>query len=136
MCGLLAEWHALFAACECAVSYQGGTLPTVDDDFLARAAALLRERNAIDVELARFIRRPVTSGHLGAWIAAQVFDIELEASAARQLHSEQIMRGVKRGVASNLIKQQWIAAEIYLSSANAHLTVTSQQAGQLKLFAL
>jgi NADPH-dependent curcumin reductase CurA len=35
---------------------------------------------------------------------------------ARQLRSEQIMRGVKRGVASNVIKQQWTAAEIYPSS--------------------
>jgi hypothetical protein len=179
----------------------------VDEGSLARAAALLHERNAIDAELARLIRRPMTSGHLGEWIAAQVFDIELEASAvaagidgcfrsgplqertvnikwdlkregmldttesaaldyclvltgppsaavssrdtirpwciqavflfdARQLRSEQIARGVKRGVASGVIKQQWTAAEIYPSSANAWLTVTPQQAAQLKLFAL
>ena len=48
---------------------------------LSRVAALLHERNAIDVELARLIHRPMTSGHLGEWIAAQVFGIELEASA-------------------------------------------------------
>jgi hypothetical protein len=53
----------------------------VEADSLARAAALLRERNAIDAELARLIDRPMTSGHLGEWIAAHVFDIELEASA-------------------------------------------------------
>jgi hypothetical protein len=179
----------------------------VDEDSLARAAALLRERNAIDAELARLIQRPMTSGHLGEWIAAQIFDIELEASAvtagidgrfrfgplqgrtvnikwylkregmldttestaldyylvltgptsaaassrggtrpwcieavflfdARQLRSEQITRGVKRGVASSVIKQQWTAAEIYPSPTNIQLTVTSQQAEQLKLFAL
>lgn len=179
----------------------------MDEDPLARAAALLRERNAIDAELARLIQRPMTSGHLGEWITAQVFDIELEASAvaagidgrfrsgplqgrtvnikwylkregmldttessaldyylalagppsaavssrgttrpwcieavflfdARQLRSEQIMRGVKRGVASSVIKQQWTAAEIYPSPGNAQLTVTRQQAAQLKLFAL
>jgi hypothetical protein len=55
---------------------------------------------------------------------------------ARQLRSEQIMRGVKRGVASSVLKQQWIAAEIYPSSTNAQLAVTSQQGEQLKLFAL
>jgi hypothetical protein len=148
----------------------------------------------------------MTSGHLGEWIAAQVFDIELEASAvaagidgrfrsgplrgltvnvkwylkregmldttdstvldyylvlcgppsaaassrgttrpwcieavflfdARQLRSEQIMRGVKRGVASSVIKQQWTAAEIYPFPANAQLTITLQQAEQLTLFA-
>jgi hypothetical protein len=59
----------------------GGTLSAVDTDSLARAAALLRERNEIDAELARLMHRPMTSGHLGEWIAAQVFDIELEASA-------------------------------------------------------
>ena len=57
------------------------TLPAVDEGPLAQAAAMLRERNAIDAELARLTRRPMTSGHLGEWIAAQVFDIELEASA-------------------------------------------------------
>jgi hypothetical protein len=46
------------------------------------------------------------------------------------------MRGVKRGVASSVAKQQWAAAEIYPSPANARVTVTPQQAEQLKLFAL
>jgi hypothetical protein len=53
----------------------------VTADSLARIAALLRERNAIDAELARLIQRPMTSGHLGEWIAAQIFGIELEATA-------------------------------------------------------
>jgi len=53
----------------------------------------------------------------------------------RQLRPEQIMRGVKCGVASSVVKQQWAAAEIYPSSTNARLTVTPEQAGQLKLFA-
>lgn len=48
---------------------------------LARVAALLRERNAIDAELTGLMQRPMTSGHLGEWIAAQIFDIELESSA-------------------------------------------------------
>jgi hypothetical protein len=54
----------------------------VNADSLERVAVLLRERNAIDAELAQLIQRPMTSGHLGEWIAAQVFDIELETSAA------------------------------------------------------
>jgi hypothetical protein len=54
---------------------------------------------------------------------------------ARQLRSEQIMRGVKRGVASSVIKQQWAAAEIYPSATGAHLALTSQQAEQLRRFA-
>jgi hypothetical protein len=178
----------------------------METDSIARVAALLRERNAIDVEIARLIHRPMTSGHLGEWIAAQVFDIELEASAvaagidglfrsspfqgstvnikwylkreglldttesteldyylvltgppslavssrdttrpwcieavylfeARQLRSEQVTRGVKRGVASSVIRQQWEAAQIYPSATNPQLTVTPQQAEQLRLFA-
>jgi hypothetical protein len=47
-----------------------------------------------------------------------------------------MMRGVKRGVASCVIKQQWTAVEIFPSSINARLIVTSQQVEQLKLFAL
>lgn len=70
------------AACECSSRYRSETLSAVEEGFLARAAALLCERNAIDAELARLIQRPMTSGHLGEWIAAQVFDIELGASAA------------------------------------------------------
>jgi hypothetical protein len=54
---------------------------------------------------------------------------------ARQLRSEQITRGVKRGVASSVTRQQWEAAEIYPSATNTHLPVTTQQAEQLKLFA-
>jgi hypothetical protein len=179
----------------------------VDADALEQVAALLRERNAIDAELAQLIQRPMTSGHLGEWIAAQVFDIELEASAAaagidgrfrsgplrdrtvnikwylkreglldttasatldyylvltgapspavssrgttrpwciqavflfdaRQLRSEQITRGVKQAVASSVIKQQWAAAEIYPTASSPQLAITSQQAEQLKLFAV
>jgi hypothetical protein len=178
----------------------------METDSLARAAALLRQRNAIDVEIAQLIHRPMTSGHLGEWIAPQVFGIELEASAvvagldgrfcsgplqgrsvnikwylkreglldmadstaldyylvltgppsssvsslnttrpwcieavylfeARQLLTEQMARGVKRGVASSVIRQQWEAAEIYPSAINPQLAVTPQQAEQLRLFA-
>jgi hypothetical protein len=188
------------------MSYLAGTLPAMDADSLARAAALLRDRNAIDAELAELIDRPMTSGHLGEWIAAQIFNIELEASAAaagidgrfhsgalrgrtvnikwylkregvldttelaaldyylvltgppsaaassrgttrpwciqavflfdaQQLRSEQIKRGVKQGVASSVMKQQWAAAEIYPMATNPQLAVTSQQAELLGLFA-
>jgi hypothetical protein len=185
----------------------GATIISMSEGSLARIAALLHERNSIDAELAGLIQRPMTSGHLGEWIAAQIFNIELEASAAaagidgrfrsgplqnrtvnikwylkreglldttesaeldfylvltgpaagasssrgttrpwcieavflfdaRQLRSEQITRGVKRGVASSVIKSQWAAAEIYPSPANALLTVTQLQEEQLKPFAL
>lgn len=57
------------------------TLPSVTDASLERVADLLARRNAIDADLAAIIDRPMTAGHLGEWIAAQVFDIKLEGSA-------------------------------------------------------
>jgi len=51
-------------------------------DPLERVAALLQTRNAIDTDLAAIMQRPMTSGHLGEWIAARIFDIDLEESAS------------------------------------------------------
>jgi hypothetical protein len=48
---------------------------------LLRIAEWLEERNRIDGQIAEVINRPMTSGHLGEWIAAQIFDIELESTA-------------------------------------------------------
>jgi hypothetical protein len=56
-------------------------------------------------------------------------------SGARQLRSGQITRGVKRGVACSVIKQQWAAAEVYPTATNPQLAITSQQAEQLRLIA-
>lgn len=50
-------------------------------ESVERIAGLLRRRNEIDDDIAGIIHRPMTSGHLGEWIAARIFDIELEASA-------------------------------------------------------
>jgi hypothetical protein len=51
------------------------------DEQLRRIAGLLRERNSIDEEIAGIIQRPMASGHLGEWVASQIFDIELAAVA-------------------------------------------------------
>jgi hypothetical protein len=77
-------------------------------------------------------RSPAVSsrGVTRPWCIEAVFLFE-----ARQLRSEQIARGVKRGVASSVIRQQWDAAEIYPSATNTQLTVTPLQAEQLRLFA-
>jgi hypothetical protein len=48
-----------------------------------RVAELIRERNRIDAALSACIRRPALPGHLGDWIAAQVFGIELDQHATR-----------------------------------------------------
>jgi hypothetical protein len=172
---------------------------------MKRIAEQLHERNTIDAEIARIMHRPMTSGHLGEWLAARIFDIELEPTTtatatdgrfrpgslrgrtvnikwylkheglldmsksdlldyylvltgptsgatssrgatrpwcieavflfdARQLRAEQIERGVKRGIASSVLKSQWTAAEIYPAASNPLLAVTSGQADMLRLF--
>jgi hypothetical protein len=42
-----------------------------------RLAQLLRERNQIDRQISALIGRPATQGHLGEFLAAKIFDIEL-----------------------------------------------------------
>ncbi|SDE07460.1 hypothetical protein [Glycomyces harbinensis] len=50
-------------------------------DELMSIAILLRHRNDIDARIADIVGRPVASGHLSDWIAAAIFDIELEPGA-------------------------------------------------------
>ncbi len=45
-------------------------------------AAALRERNRIDREISALIGRPAHAGHIAEYIAAQIFDIELNESAS------------------------------------------------------
>jgi hypothetical protein len=52
-----------------------------EDTELAELAALLRERNALEARLGRLLDRPASTGHIGEWIAARIFDIELETAA-------------------------------------------------------
>jgi hypothetical protein len=52
-----------------------------DSDELAELADLLRERNAVEAHPGRLLDRPATTGHIGEWIAARIFDIELETAA-------------------------------------------------------
>jgi hypothetical protein len=53
----------------------------MDADAVRELAALLAERNAVDARIAALIGRPALPGHVGEWLAAEVFDIELAASA-------------------------------------------------------
>jgi hypothetical protein len=53
------------------------------EEDVHKIATLLHERNVIDEKIAAVIDRPMTAGHLGQWIAAQAFDIELEPRPSR-----------------------------------------------------
>jgi hypothetical protein len=52
-----------------------------DDTELAELGALLRDRNALDARIGRLLDRPVNTRSIGDWIAARIFDIELETAA-------------------------------------------------------
>jgi len=51
---------------------------------LSQLAELLRNRNAIDAQITALIGRPATTGHLGEYIAAQIFGIALLTSASHK----------------------------------------------------
>jgi hypothetical protein len=53
----------------------------MDRDALEKVAGLIRRRNAIDADVAAITGRPLVAGHLGEWIASEIFDIQLESSA-------------------------------------------------------
>ena len=57
---------------------------------------------AIDASIAGVIKRPVTAGHLGEWIASRVFDIALEESAATQGFDGCFCSGPLRGCNVNI----------------------------------
>jgi hypothetical protein len=61
--------------------FDGRLLVVNNDELISLVASLVRERNAIDAKLAQIMHRPMASGHLGEWLASQIFDIELEKSA-------------------------------------------------------
>jgi hypothetical protein len=53
-------------------------------DELRELAKLIHERNLLDVEISNLIGRPATIGHVGEFIAAKIFNIELEESATHK----------------------------------------------------
>src|SRR5208282_1931728 len=74
----------------------------VTDDEVAHIARLLSQRNAIDDTIAAVIQRPMTAGHLGEWIAAQVFGIELEQSAVTASIDGRFRSGPLQGCSVNV----------------------------------
>jgi hypothetical protein len=73
-----------------------------EDAELAELAALLRERNALDARLGRLLDRPVNTGSIGEWIAARIFDIELEAAANVAGYDGHFTTGVLAGRTVNV----------------------------------
>ena len=53
-------------------------------DKLNKLSSLLSKRNSIDEEIGAIIGRPASTGHIGEYIAAEIFDIELSESASEK----------------------------------------------------
>jgi hypothetical protein len=78
------------------------TAQVYQDSEIATVADLLRWRNEIDAAIAKIIGRPMASGHLGEWIAAQIFDIALEEAAATPAFDGRFRSGPLMGKTVNI----------------------------------
>ncbi len=58
--------------------------PTVVISPVESLADLLQTRNRIDSQIAQLIGRPALPGHIGEWVASQIFGVELHASATHK----------------------------------------------------
>src|SRR5438105_8504586 len=74
----------------------------MDIPQLERVAELVKQRNAIDAQIAAITTRPVVAGHLGEWIAAQIFEIDLEPSAVAKASDGRFSSGPLVGHTVNI----------------------------------
>jgi len=75
-------------------------------NLVPRVARLVRDRNEIDAKIAAITGRPVVSGHLGEWIASQLFDIDLEVSAVAKAIDGRFTTG---RLAGRTVNVKWYA---------------------------
>ena len=71
-----------------------------------QVVGLLRQRNAIDAQIAELVGRPALTGHLGEWIAAQVFGLDLAINANRKAIDGRFTQGALAGSTVNV---KWYA---------------------------
>jgi len=69
---------------------------------LRELATLLHKRNDIDKEISRIIGRPSTTGHIGEFIASEIFRIELESSATTKGIDGRFIEGPLKGKTVNI----------------------------------
>jgi hypothetical protein len=74
----------------------------MDGDALRRVADLIAARNKIDEGIAALTGRPALAGHLGEWIAAEVFDVDLEGSAVANAIDGRFASGTPAGCTVNI----------------------------------
>ena len=67
--------------CDCSETVTYSATPMSN---LKQLASLLARRNAIDEKITALIGRPAISGHVGEWIAQEIFKVKLAKSANRK----------------------------------------------------
>jgi hypothetical protein len=75
-------------------------------DDLRKLADLIRQRNDLEVEITRIIQRPAQVGHIGEFIAAKVFGIDLAYSATGKGSDGRFEEGPLKGRTVNV---KWYA---------------------------
>ena len=65
-------------------------------------SALIKERNSIEEKIAKIIGRPAERGHIGEFVAAEIFDIELHESATHKGSDGIFRRGSLAGRTVNI----------------------------------
>jgi hypothetical protein len=76
----------------------------VDEAKISTIADFLRRRNEIDADIAAIIQRPMTAGHLGEWLAKEIFGINLEPNAATPAIDGRFTTGA---VAGRTVNVKW-----------------------------
>lgn len=69
---------------------------------LTKLADLIKQRNQIAAEIAGVIGRPAQIGHVGEYIAAQIFEIELNESASQKSIDGYFTTGALKGRSVNV----------------------------------
>lgn len=79
-------------------------------------AILLARRNEVDAQISRIIGRPALQGHIGEFIAAEIFDIQLEQSATRGAFDGRFRSGP---LVSRTVNIKWYAKRENLLDVSA-----------------
>jgi len=69
---------------------------------LEQLANLIKKWNLIEQDISTIIGRPAQIGHLGEFIASEVFDIDLEISASRKGIDGRFKEGILKGKTVNI----------------------------------
>lgn len=84
---------------------------------LDRLAELLKRRNAVEKQITALIQRPVTTGHLGEYIASKIFEIQLMDSASHKGFDGHFLSGSLAGRSVNIKFHPKLDGLVDISSA-------------------